>query len=166
MPCKQTLGQPTPDTSGTQWLEDLFQGKQPPFPFLISTFASSELTLPPFVEPSQHDEPPIPGTSQASDSQLPSHENNLTCEPEPEVAPTQSLEEPCACPSTPRSFIIINDTPIGTPTPWCPPVASKNPMVPSLPASSSPHSSNEALQEFNDWSPMLMFPQAIIHESC
>ncbi|MBW0547006.1 hypothetical protein O181_086721 [Austropuccinia psidii MF-1] len=94
MPCEQTLGQPTPDTSGTQWSEDLFQGKQTPFPYLISTFASSELTFSPFVEPSQHNEPPIPGPSKASDSQLPSHENNLTCESEPEVAPTQSLEEP------------------------------------------------------------------------
>ncbi|MBW0498608.1 hypothetical protein O181_038323 [Austropuccinia psidii MF-1] len=64
--------------------------------FIVLVFDSSEMTLPPFVEPSQHHEPPvcipttpIPGPSQASDSQLPSHENDSTLEPEPEVAPMQ-----------------------------------------------------------------------------
>ncbi|MBW0519887.1 hypothetical protein O181_059602 [Austropuccinia psidii MF-1] len=51
LPCKQTLQQPTPGPSGTQWSEDLFCGKQPKF-HLISTFNSSELTLPP--EPMSH----------------------------------------------------------------------------------------------------------------
>ncbi|MBW0481607.1 hypothetical protein O181_021322 [Austropuccinia psidii MF-1] len=88
-PCKQTLRQPTPGPSGTQWLEDLFCGKQPKV-HLISTFDSSELTLPAFVEPSQSNEPPIPGPSPSAKP----HEDNMTCEPEPEVAPTQSMEEP------------------------------------------------------------------------
>ncbi|MBW0498626.1 hypothetical protein O181_038341 [Austropuccinia psidii MF-1] len=85
MPCKQNPWQPTPGPSGTQWSEDLFCGKKPAFPF-----SSSELTLPPVVEPSQHHEPPIPGLSQPSKS----HEDALTREPEPEVAPMQSMEEP------------------------------------------------------------------------
>ncbi|MBW0510270.1 hypothetical protein O181_049985 [Austropuccinia psidii MF-1] len=76
-----------------------------------------ELTLPSFVEPSKHNEPPIPGPSQASDYQLPSHEKDLTCDPEPKVAPTQSMEEPFACPATTWSYIIIDNTPIGTPPP-------------------------------------------------
>ncbi|MBW0511542.1 hypothetical protein O181_051257 [Austropuccinia psidii MF-1] len=51
LPREQTPRQPTPGLSGTQWSEDLFRGKQPEF-CLISTFDSSELTVPPFVEPS------------------------------------------------------------------------------------------------------------------
>ncbi|MBW0520091.1 hypothetical protein O181_059806 [Austropuccinia psidii MF-1] len=91
MPHKKTWRQATPGPSGTQWSDDLFR------------------------KSSQHNEPPIPGPIQASDSQLPSHENNLTCKPEPEGAPMQSYEEPFACPATPHSFIIIDNTPIGTP---------------------------------------------------
>ncbi|MBW0555095.1 hypothetical protein O181_094810 [Austropuccinia psidii MF-1] len=90
MPRKQTPRKPTPGLSGTQWSEDLFCGKKPPFPFLLLAFASSELNFPPFVEPSKYDEPPIPGLSQPSEP----HEDTLTCEPEPEVAPMQSTEEP------------------------------------------------------------------------
>ncbi|MBW0560291.1 hypothetical protein O181_100006 [Austropuccinia psidii MF-1] len=89
MPCKQTPRQPTPGLTGTQWSEDLFHGMQPHFPFLILTFSSSELTLPPFVEPSQHNEPPIPGLSKPSEP----HEDFSTCGPEPDVAPMQSMEE-------------------------------------------------------------------------
>ncbi|MBW0538570.1 hypothetical protein O181_078285 [Austropuccinia psidii MF-1] len=65
MPCEQTLLQPTPGPSGTQCLKDLFH------------------------EPSQHNEPPIPGLSPSSKppGEDPTHE------PEPEVAPTQSMEE-------------------------------------------------------------------------
>ncbi|MBW0474490.1 hypothetical protein O181_014205 [Austropuccinia psidii MF-1] len=91
IPCDQTPRQLTPGPSGTQWLEDLFH------------------------EPSQHDEPPIPGPSQSSKSQVRSHENTLTREPEPEVALMQSTEEPFACPDTPHSVIIINDTAVGSP---------------------------------------------------
>ncbi|MBW0562492.1 hypothetical protein O181_102207 [Austropuccinia psidii MF-1] len=90
MPCEQTLRQPTPGPSGTQWLEDLSRGKKSTFPFLILTFSSSQLTLPPFVEPSQHNEPPIPGLSPSSKPP----EDVQTCEPEPEVALTQSMKEP------------------------------------------------------------------------
>ncbi|MBW0501525.1 hypothetical protein O181_041240 [Austropuccinia psidii MF-1] len=66
MPREQTPCQPTPGPSGTQWLEDLFH------------------------KPSQHKEPPIPGPSQSSEPP----EDVPTLEPEPEVAPTQSMEEP------------------------------------------------------------------------
>ncbi|MBW0460942.1 hypothetical protein O181_000657 [Austropuccinia psidii MF-1] len=41
-------------------------------------------------EPSQHNEPPIPGPDPSSKPP----EDVLTCEPEPEVAPTQSMKEP------------------------------------------------------------------------
>ncbi|MBW0495383.1 hypothetical protein O181_035098 [Austropuccinia psidii MF-1] len=51
LPRKQTPWQPTPGPSDTQWSEDLFCGKQAEFN-LISTFNSSELTVPPSVEPS------------------------------------------------------------------------------------------------------------------
>ncbi|MBW0462274.1 hypothetical protein O181_001989 [Austropuccinia psidii MF-1] len=90
MPREQALQQPNPGPSGTPWSEDLFHRNQPASPFLIVTFASRKLTLTAFVEPSQHNEPPIPGRSQASEP----HEDPSTCEPEPEVAPTQSMEEP------------------------------------------------------------------------
>ncbi|MBW0470879.1 hypothetical protein O181_010594 [Austropuccinia psidii MF-1] len=110
-----------------------------------------ELTFPPFVEPSQHDESPIPGPIQASDSQLPSHENNLTCETEPEVASMQSSDEIFACPSTSCSFIIDNK-PVRNP-PLPPSLFPKSP-----PAPSSPHFKNEALQEFTNLQPTLMIP--------
>ncbi|MBW0566042.1 hypothetical protein O181_105757 [Austropuccinia psidii MF-1] len=83
LPCEQTPQQPTPGPSSTQWSEDLFRSKQPKV-HLISTFDSSELTLPPFVEPSQTNEPPIPGSSPSSKP----HEDLLTRDPEPEVAMT------------------------------------------------------------------------------
>ncbi|MBW0460903.1 hypothetical protein O181_000618 [Austropuccinia psidii MF-1] len=85
IPHKQTLRQPTPDLSGTQWSEGVFR------------------------EPSQHDEPPIPGPSQPSKP----HEDASAHGPEPEVAPTQSMEEHFDTPST---VIIIDDTPFGAPS--------------------------------------------------
>ncbi|MBW0572808.1 hypothetical protein O181_112523 [Austropuccinia psidii MF-1] len=75
LPCKQTLRQPTPGPSGTQWSEELFR------------------------EPSRTEEPPIPGPSPSS--QPP--EDVPTREPEPEVAPAQSTEEPFA--KTPLLFL-------------------------------------------------------------
>ncbi|MBW0581464.1 hypothetical protein O181_121179, partial [Austropuccinia psidii MF-1] len=66
LPRKQTPWQPTPGPSGTQWSEQLFR------------------------EPSQTKEPPIPGPSPSSKPP----EDVLPCEPEPEVAPMQSMEEP------------------------------------------------------------------------
>ncbi|MBW0572804.1 hypothetical protein O181_112519, partial [Austropuccinia psidii MF-1] len=65
LPREQIPPQPTPGLSGTQWSEELFR------------------------EPSQTKEPPIPGPSPSSQPL----EDNITCEPEPEVAPTQSTEE-------------------------------------------------------------------------
>ncbi|MBW0489365.1 hypothetical protein O181_029080 [Austropuccinia psidii MF-1] len=87
MPCEQTLWQPTPGPSGTQWSEDLSH------------------------KPSQQNKTTIPGPSSSSEPP----EDVLTCEPEPEVAPTQSMEEPFAHPATPRSIIIIDNTPVGSP---------------------------------------------------
>ncbi|MBW0545710.1 hypothetical protein O181_085425, partial [Austropuccinia psidii MF-1] len=121
LPCEQTPQQPTPGPSGTQWLEELFR------------------------KPSQTKEPPIPGPS--SSSQPP--EDVPTCEPEPEVAPTQSTEEPFARPSTPHWIIIIDDMPVRSP----PPVQSPS------------HSHNDTCQEFTNLQPTLMIPQAIVHES-
>ncbi|MBW0476324.1 hypothetical protein O181_016039 [Austropuccinia psidii MF-1] len=112
MPHKQTLQRPTPGPSGTQWSEDFFR------------------------EPSQHNETPILGPIQSSKSPVPSHE------PEPEVAPTQSTEEPFACPATPRSVIIIDNMPFGS--------SPEIPTASSSPGPSSPHSHNEAWQEFTD----------------
>ncbi|MBW0558832.1 hypothetical protein O181_098547, partial [Austropuccinia psidii MF-1] len=66
LPCEQTPRQPTPGPSGTQWSEELF------------------------CEPSWTDEPPI--LSPSPSSQPP--EDIPTREPEPEVAPMQSTEEP------------------------------------------------------------------------
>ncbi|MBW0563130.1 hypothetical protein O181_102845 [Austropuccinia psidii MF-1] len=65
-PWEQTPRQPTPGPSGTQWLEELFP------------------------EPSQTKEPPTLGPSPSSrpPEDVPTHE------PEPEVAPIQSTEEP------------------------------------------------------------------------
>ncbi|MBW0499180.1 hypothetical protein O181_038895 [Austropuccinia psidii MF-1] len=124
LPCEQTPRQPTPGQNGTQWLEDFFCHKQAKF-HLISTFESSELTLPPFVEPSRTNEPPIPGWSPSSKP----HEDILTCDPEPEVAPMQSMgnllvspnfsspvvQPSPACPMSPPSVLIIDDTPVGSP---------------------------------------------------
>ncbi|MBW0552618.1 hypothetical protein O181_092333 [Austropuccinia psidii MF-1] len=110
LPCEQTLRKLTPGPSGTQCSEDLFCSKQPEF-HLISTLDSSELTVPPFVEPSQMDEPPIPGPSPSSKP----HEDVPTCEPEPAVDPTQSMEEPFARLTPPHSIITIDDTPVGYP---------------------------------------------------
>ncbi|MBW0593471.1 hypothetical protein O181_133186, partial [Austropuccinia psidii MF-1] len=91
LPCKQTPQQPTPGPSGTRWSEELFCDKQSKFHFIFTfTFESSELTLTPFLKPSQTKEPPIPGLSPSS--QPP--EDDTTREPEPEVAPMQSTEEP------------------------------------------------------------------------
>ncbi|MBW0506920.1 hypothetical protein O181_046635 [Austropuccinia psidii MF-1] len=82
---------PTPGPSGTLWSKDLSPGEQP--------------------KPSQHDEPPIPGPSTSSKPP----EEVPTREPEPEVAPTQSTEDPFACPTTPHSVIIIDNTPVRSP---------------------------------------------------
>ncbi|MBW0462569.1 hypothetical protein O181_002284 [Austropuccinia psidii MF-1] len=79
LPCKQTLWNLLPGPSGKQWLEDLFCCEQPKIPLLILTLNSIELTLSPFVEPSQPNGSPAPGPSQPSEPQ----EDTLTCDPEP-----------------------------------------------------------------------------------
>ncbi|MBW0483334.1 hypothetical protein O181_023049 [Austropuccinia psidii MF-1] len=155
LPCEQTPLQPTPGPSGTQWSEDLFRGKQPEF-HLISTFDSNELIAPPFVEPSQTDEPPVPGLSPSSEP----HEDVPTCEPEPEVAPTQFMEEPFGNSQLPffyssQIFLTFPSTISSlslTPlchrhrqyTRWILPVPLRT-LVPS-----SPHSHNDARQEVTD----------------
>ncbi|MBW0530873.1 hypothetical protein O181_070588 [Austropuccinia psidii MF-1] len=80
------------------------------------TFDSSELTLPPFVNSSQTDDPTIPGPSPSSKP----HEDIWTCEPEPEVALKQSMVEPFTRPTPPHSVIIIDNTPIKSPPPLSP----------------------------------------------
>ncbi|MBW0493268.1 hypothetical protein O181_032983 [Austropuccinia psidii MF-1] len=159
LPCEQTLWQPTPGTSGTQWLGDLFHGKQPKF-LLLSTFDSSELTVPPFVEPSQINEPPTPGPSPCSKP----HEDVLTFEPEPEVAPTQSMEEPFGKSQlhffdSSQLFLTfpltISSSSHSTPTPSSSLTIrlSDPPSLPVPPRTlvpSSPHSHDEAHQEFTN----------------
>ncbi|MBW0509250.1 hypothetical protein O181_048965 [Austropuccinia psidii MF-1] len=138
MPCEQTRRQPTAGLSGTQWLEDLSR------------------------EPSQHNEPPIPGPSPSSEPP----EDVPTCEPEPEVAPMQSTEDPFACPTTPRSIIIINNIPSDPPSafsfPLCDPYLHSYPgslPVPLRnPVPRSPHSHDDACQEFTNLRPTLMIP--------
>ncbi|MBW0569006.1 hypothetical protein O181_108721 [Austropuccinia psidii MF-1] len=90
MPWEQSLLQATPGLSGSQWLEELFP------------------------KPSQHDEPPIPGPSQPSEP----HEYPLTGEPELELDPMQSMEEPFDCPAKTTSVIIIDNMPVGSPLPF------------------------------------------------
>ncbi|MBW0579137.1 hypothetical protein O181_118852, partial [Austropuccinia psidii MF-1] len=109
--------------------------------------------------PSQHHEPPIPGPSPSykPPEDVPTHE------PEPEVAPTQSMEEPFGksqlhffnssqlfltplCPATPCSVIIINNTPVRSPPPIStsptPPPSTPTPGLPPIaaknPTASSP----------------------------
>ncbi|MBW0531894.1 hypothetical protein O181_071609 [Austropuccinia psidii MF-1] len=152
--------------SGTQWSEDLFHGKQPKL-HSISTFDLSELTVPPFVEPSQTKEPTIPGPIPYSKP----HEDVPTSEPIPDVAPTQSMEEPFGksqiyffsspclqtspdCPTPPHSVITINNAPVRSPS-----------YSPENPTASSPHSHDEARQEFTNLPLTLMIPKAIFHKS-
>ncbi|MBW0527452.1 hypothetical protein O181_067167 [Austropuccinia psidii MF-1] len=143
LPRKPNPSQPTPGLSGTQWSEDLFFRKEQKIVLLISTFESSELTVLPFLEPSQPNEPPIPGLSKPSEP----HEEDPTCEPEPELAPMQSagksplyffyssqllLTHPLPTSSLSRytpSVIMINNTPIRSPPP-IPPIPVPSPFIP------------------------------------
>ncbi|MBW0529738.1 hypothetical protein O181_069453 [Austropuccinia psidii MF-1] len=139
LPHKQTLWQPTPGPSGTQWLEDLFR------------------------EPSQTDEPPIPGPSPSSKP----HADVPTREPEPEVAPTQSMEEPFGKSQIFLTFPLTISS-MSHSTPLCHhhrQYACRIPPSTPTPVTSSPHSHNEAHQEFTDLRPALMIPQAIVHKS-
>ncbi|MBW0525005.1 hypothetical protein O181_064720 [Austropuccinia psidii MF-1] len=107
MPHEQTLQQPTPGPGGTQWLEDFS------------------------CEPSQHNDPPIPGLSPSSEPP----EDIPTCEPEPEVALMQSTEESFACLATPCLVIIIDDMPVGSPLPNSSTFPSCDPRNPTPPPS-------------------------------
>ncbi|MBW0496214.1 hypothetical protein O181_035929 [Austropuccinia psidii MF-1] len=67
-----------------------------------------------------------------------------------------------ACPTTPRSIIIIDDTPFGSPTPPpSTPTLVPSPDLPPIyaenPATSS-HSYDDARQEFTNLRPTLMIP--------
>ncbi|MBW0495538.1 hypothetical protein O181_035253 [Austropuccinia psidii MF-1] len=128
MPRERTPRQSTPGPSGTPWSEDLLR------------------------EPSQHDEPPIPGPSPTSEPP----EDILTCEPEPEVARTQSTEEPFGKSSP---LFLYSYQLFLTPPSTIPSSAPKNPTA------SSPHSHDDACQEFTDLQHTLMIPRAIVHKS-
>ncbi|MBW0501176.1 hypothetical protein O181_040891 [Austropuccinia psidii MF-1] len=138
-----------------EWKPGPQTGRQEQFPMISPVPSSINLPTPPprppSNEPSQHNEPPIPGPSPSSKPP----EDIPTCGPEHEVAPTQSMEDSFARPATPRSVIIIDDAPVGS----LPPSAPKNPTA------SSPHSHNDAYQEFTDLRPPLIIPQAIIPKS-
>ncbi|MBW0504533.1 hypothetical protein O181_044248 [Austropuccinia psidii MF-1] len=67
------------------------------------------------------------GPSQASDSQLPSHENDLTREPEPEIAPMQLSKEPFG--KYFLFFVFFSVT--NSPSPLLPP-SSACPVTPPL----------------------------------
>ncbi|MBW0554325.1 hypothetical protein O181_094040 [Austropuccinia psidii MF-1] len=144
-----THGIQTPKTKPT---------KSPPTRLTCSMYASRANPVA-TNEPSQHNEPPIPGPSPSSEPP----EDVLTCEPEPEVAPTQSTEDPFVCPATPCSVIIIDDMPIGSPT--SPPSPCVTPPFSPTLVPSSPHSHNDACQEFTNLQPTLMIPSAIVHKS-
>ncbi|MBW0571787.1 hypothetical protein O181_111502 [Austropuccinia psidii MF-1] len=104
MPCEQTPRQPTPGRSSTQWSEDLS------------------------CEPSQHNEPPIPGLRMF---QLVSQKLRwLRCNPQRNLLVSHHfyfftpinfssplLQPSPACPATPCFIIIINNMPIGSPLP-------------------------------------------------
>ncbi|MBW0476353.1 hypothetical protein O181_016068 [Austropuccinia psidii MF-1] len=96
LPCEQTQRKPTPSPSGIQWLEDLFHSEQKGIPFLILAFKVSELTLPSFLAPFQHDELPICTltTPILGPSEVPPTDNDSTCEPWHEVALMHSTEVP------------------------------------------------------------------------
>ncbi|MBW0504599.1 hypothetical protein O181_044314 [Austropuccinia psidii MF-1] len=104
---------------GWQWREDIRAWANPHHVLSLMVFKRQK--------PSQTKEPPIPGLSPSS--QPP--EDVTTCEPEPEVAPMQSTEEPFSHPTTPRSIIIIDDTPVGSPPLHTNPSALKNPNTSS-----------------------------------
>ncbi|MBW0492310.1 hypothetical protein O181_032025 [Austropuccinia psidii MF-1] len=134
---------------------------------------------------SQTKEPPIPGLSPSTKPP----EDVPTCEPEPGVALTQSMEEPFGKQllqffNSSHLFLTFSSTissssrhsPLGnyhqrharwippspsTPSLDLPPIAAKNPPSSSPLVPSSFHSYNDPLQEFTDLRPTLMIPQAI-----
>ncbi|MBW0511851.1 hypothetical protein O181_051566 [Austropuccinia psidii MF-1] len=107
---------PCEQTLHTQWLEDLF------------------------CEPSHHNEPPIPGPCQSSQSQVPSHEKASTCEPEPEVTPAQSTEEPLVCPHFTFFTLTSFQSPFLQKSPACPATCHCNIIIDNTPVSSPSNS--------------------------
>ncbi|MBW0533691.1 hypothetical protein O181_073406 [Austropuccinia psidii MF-1] len=141
IPREQTPRQPTPGPSGTQWSEDLSHGKQPTLPS-------------PFVGPSQHNKPPIPGPIPFSEPPR----DIPTREPEPEVAPTQSMEDPFG--KSPLLFLYSYQLFLTPPL-----IISSSShysllhnhhrryacQIPACVTPPSPHSHNDACQEFTNF---------------
>ncbi|MBW0492490.1 hypothetical protein O181_032205 [Austropuccinia psidii MF-1] len=74
--------------------------------------------------------------------------------------PSPLLQPSPACLATPASVILIDNMPIGSPPPFlCQFLAQR-----SLPAPSSPHSHDEAHQEFTDLWPTIMILGAIVYD--
>ncbi|MBW0548375.1 hypothetical protein O181_088090, partial [Austropuccinia psidii MF-1] len=92
---------------------------------------------------SQHNEPPIPGPSPSSKPP----EDFTACAPEPEVAPTQSTEEPFARPATPHSIIIIDNMPVRSPLPILLPLLPRcqPPLIPTMTLSRNLQTYNQLL---------------------
>ncbi|MBW0513256.1 hypothetical protein O181_052971 [Austropuccinia psidii MF-1] len=134
IPCEQASWQPTPGPSGTQWLEDLS------------------------CEPSQHNEPPIPGLSPSSEPP----EDVLTHEPETEVAPTQCTKEPFG--KSPLLFLYSYQlflTPpltISSLSRYSPLCNHHQRYAHRIPPGVTPHSHDDTCQEFTDLQMTLMIP--------
>ncbi|MBW0527541.1 hypothetical protein O181_067256 [Austropuccinia psidii MF-1] len=153
-PCKDSFVVDNDESIGKrEWMLGPQTGRQEqfwtikPVPSSINLFTPPP--RPPSNKPSQTDEPSIPGPSPSSKP----HEDISTCEPEPEVALTQSMEEPFAFPTPPHSIITIDNMPVRylpLLLPWFTPSAPENPTA------SSPHSHNEARQEFTNLQLTLM----------
>ncbi|MBW0533793.1 hypothetical protein O181_073508 [Austropuccinia psidii MF-1] len=141
MPCKQTPCQPTPGPSGTQWSEDL--SRNPPstmrYLFLARVHPLNHLRTFPLVSQSLRWLQRKPQRNL-----LVSHHFSFFT---PINFSLPLLQAPPARPTTPRSVIIINDTPIQSPPPST-----------TTPVPSSPHSHNGACHKYTDLRPTLMIP--------
>ncbi|MBW0496224.1 hypothetical protein O181_035939 [Austropuccinia psidii MF-1] len=76
-----------------------------------------------FHKPSQHIEPPIPSPSPSSKPP----EDVATCEPEPEVASTQCMEEPFGSPPCISPAPTLPPSTPVPPPPWC-----QAPLIPTM----------------------------------
>ncbi|MBW0470181.1 hypothetical protein O181_009896 [Austropuccinia psidii MF-1] len=113
-------------------------------------------------EPSQHNEPPIPGPSLSSEP----YEDVLTCEPEPEVARRNPQRNHLVSPHFMFFTLTRFSSPLLRPYPACPtPPCSIIIIDNMLFGSPSPQSHNEAWKEFKDLRTNLMIPQAIVYKS-
>ncbi|MBW0484466.1 hypothetical protein O181_024181 [Austropuccinia psidii MF-1] len=148
LPHEQTLQQLTPGPSGTQWSEDLFHGKQPKF-HLISTFDSSDLTVPPFVEPPKWMShlflARVHPSNHMRTFQLMSMNlrwlqhnpwRNLLVSPKFTFFTLPNFSSPFlspspACPTPPHSIIIIDNTPVRS-LPNAPTTPPPPPIIPMM----------------------------------